>query len=127
MSEASSEGTIDPEEARVKLARREVVAIDLRDADTAAGSHAPGAVIVGDEEPEQAVERARGEDGDKPVIVFCEDGSDSGEVAAKLCDAGIEAAAVEGGWAAWQKEGMPIQPGEDEEYEGPDLSTQPGQ
>jgi tRNA 2-thiocytidine biosynthesis protein TtcA len=118
------EDPVDPDDARELLGSGSARAIDLRDPDVAAKGHAPGAIIVGEDDPREAVERARhGEE--VPVLVFCDDGSRSAEVASELRDAGLEAAAVEGGFRAWSETGLPELPRSDEEYEGPELK-QPG-
>jgi rhodanese-related sulfurtransferase len=53
------------------------------------------------------------------VIVACEDGERSAEVAEQLRGQGYEAASIEGGLGAWSSEKLPLQPAEDQEYEGP--------
>lgn len=119
-----SERTIEPERARDLLAGAEARAIDLRPIEELGQTHAPSAMFVADEEPATVAERVlRGDD--VKLIVFCEDGSESSEVASKLSDDGIDAVAVAGGWRAWTSADMPVQPGVDEEYEGPELK-QPG-
>ena len=119
-----SDQTIDPEKARDLLANAEARAIDLRPIEELGQTHAPSAMFVADEEPKAVAERVlRGDD--VKLIVFCEDGSKSSEVASELSDGDIDAVAVAGGWSAWVAADMPMQPGEDEEYEGPELK-QPG-
>ena len=119
-----SENTIEPKKARDLLATAEARAIDLRPIEELGQTHAPSAMFVGEEEPKAVAERVlRGDD--VKLIVFCEDGSKSSEVASELSGDDIDAVAVEGGWRAWVAADMPVQPGEDEEYEGPELK-QPG-
>lgn len=119
-----SDQTIKPQEARDLLANAEARAIDLRPIEELGQTHAPSAMFVADEEPKAVAERVlRGDD--VKLIVFCEDGTKSAEVASQLSEDDIDAVAVAGGWRAWVDADMPIQPGEDEEYEGPELK-QPG-
>ena len=119
-----SEQTIEPAEARDMLAKGEARAIDLRPIEGLGQTHAPSALFVADEQPAEVAERVlRGDD--VKLIVFCEDGSESADVAAKLSEGEVDAIAVAGGWRAWVGANMPVQPGEDEEYEGPELK-QPG-
>jgi rhodanese-related sulfurtransferase len=119
-----SENTIEATEARDLLANNEARAIDLRPIEELGQTHAPSAMFVADEEPKAVAERVlRGDD--VKLIVFCQDGSKSADVASELSEDGIDAVAVEGGWSAWTSENLPTQPGEDEEYEGPELK-QPG-
>ncbi len=116
--------TIDGEKARLMLARREARAIDLRPQEEVAEGHAPGAIFAAVDDLETAVERALGDE-KMPLIVFSEDGERAAEVVETLRERGHEAAAVKGGWESWLSDGHPVQPGVDEEYEGPDL-VQPG-
>jgi rhodanese-related sulfurtransferase len=120
----SDQTTIEPEDARDLLATGKARAIDLRPIEELGQSHAPSAMFVADEQPSDVADRVlRGDD--VKLIVFCEDGSESADVAAKLGEGGVDAVAVAGGWRAWVGADMPVQPGEDEEYEGPELK-QPG-
>ncbi len=125
MSDAEGVGeTVDVGRAHELLGRSEARAIDLRGEDEVAEGHAPGAVMVVDGDLKDAAETVlRGDD--LPVLVFCESGERSEDAAAELREAGIEAAAIEGGWSKWIGAGMPTQPGSDEEYDGPELK-QPG-
>lgn len=126
MTDSRLEGPIDPDEARLLLAKGEAAAIDLRDAEAMAEGHAPGAVMVLEEDLSAAAEKARAGK-DIPILVFCDDGERSQAAAAELAEAGIEAAPVDGGWSKWASSGQPIQPSDGPEFEGPDLSSVPGE
>jgi rhodanese-related sulfurtransferase len=47
------------------------------------------------------------------VIVACEDGSHSAEVAERIAGDGREAVSLEGGMASWRSDDQPMQPSED--------------
>jgi rhodanese-related sulfurtransferase len=115
---------VDAERARVLLAGGEVRAIDIRDAEAAGGGHPPGASVVADGDLGEAAESAL-RDSDLPLLVFGDDDGRAREAAEQLREQGHEAAAVSGGIEAWVSAGGQLQPGEDEEYEGPTLK-QPG-
>jgi histidinol-phosphate aminotransferase len=54
-------------------------------------------------------------DDDQTVIVACEDGEESAEVADELRERGIDAVSLEGGMEAWRSDDMPMQPSRDPE------------
>jgi rhodanese-related sulfurtransferase len=105
-----------PEDAREVVATQRGQAIDLRDREEFAQGHIPGAVNVPEEELSERVDELSK---DLPVIVVCADGDRSGRVVAQLRERGFEAASVKGGMKAWGGEDMPLQPAEDEEFQGP--------
>jgi rhodanese-related sulfurtransferase len=47
------------------------------------------------------------------VIVACEDGNRSAEVAEQIAADGREAVSLEGGMASWRSDDQPMQPSED--------------
>jgi len=53
------------------------------------------------------------------VVVLCEDGKRSAEVAEDLRQRGYQAAIVKGGMKAWAGDKMPTLPREAEEFHGP--------
>jgi len=108
--------SVDPKRARELIAREGVQAVDLRDEDDFASRHIAGAMRA---DPDGLDEAAESLDEDRPVIVVCGDGDRSGDVASDLRERGFEAAVVEGGMKAWTGDGLPTQPREDEEFEGP--------
>ena len=124
MSDTRLDGTIEPEEARLKLAKKEAAVIDLRDPEQVGESRVPGAVWVENDDPVAAAEQARA-DRDLPVLVVGDDEEQCRKAVETLNEADIEAAAIEGGWEAWVSDGQPVQPKE-EVIKGPDLSKVPG-
>lgn len=119
-----SDHTIEPKRARDMLADGEARGIDMRPIEEVGQPHAPGAVFVGDRDLDDVAEQVlRGEEA--KLILFCADGSESADAARRLSEDGHEALAVEGGWQAWSSGGLPVQPRDDQEYEGPTLK-QPG-
>ena len=118
------EDEIDAEEARALIASGKARSIDIRGPEAAGGGHVPGATIVVDDDLEAAAKMAL--DGiDKPLLVIGDDDERSREAASQLRDAGTPASAVKGGIDGWESAGGQLQPGTDEEYEGPKLK-QPG-
>jgi rhodanese-related sulfurtransferase len=105
-----------PEDAREVVATQRGQAVDLRDREEFAQGHIPGAVNVPEEELSERVDELSK---DLPVIVVCADGERSGQVVGQLRDRGFEAASVKGGMKAWGGGDMPLQPAEDEEFQGP--------
>ena len=114
---------MSPEDARVLIGRDEADVIDIReDEETFAKGHLTGAVHVpgGDLEslPDDLSQ-------DSTLLVVCESGERSAEVAAKFRDEGRSATSIEGGMDSWVSSGLPVQPRVEEEFEGPELK-QPG-
>ena len=124
MSDSQLPETIDPEEARRLLGTGQARSIDMRDESVLAGGHAPATVVVGERSLKEAAEQVLAVE-QVPILVFGTDGGESERGAEELREAGIEAVAIEGGWSGWQSAGLPVQPRDDQEYEGPDLA-QPG-
>ena len=118
------EDEIDAEQARALVASGKARTIDIRGPEVAGAGHVPGATVVVDDDFEAAAETAL-EGMDQPLLVFGDDDGRSREAAEKLRDNGTPASSVKGGVSAWESAGGQIQPGTDEEYEGPKLK-QPG-
>jgi rhodanese-related sulfurtransferase len=110
------EETLDPKRARQLIASEGAQPVDLRDEDDFADGHIAGAMRADTDEVGSAVESL---DQDRPVVVVCDDGKRSSHVAADLREQGYRAAIVKGGMKAWTGDGLPVQPREDEEFEGP--------
>lgn len=119
-----SERTIKPKDARELVGTGKARAIDVRNLEHGE-QHAPGAAVVGDGDLEETAERLLRGDEDITLLVFGADGDEGERAAEKLREAGYEARAIDGGWEAWRDADLPVQPDEDEEYEGPELK-QPG-
>jgi len=104
------ESVLDPEQARELIASNQATAIDIRDDDEWRDKRVPGARHTSEEELESALEQV---DEEQIVLVVCADGSRSAEVAEKLRDDGRQAACIDGGMDAWEKEKFPLQPSDD--------------
>ena len=110
-SESERKDVVDTKEARLLVAEHEARVIDIRDPDAFAERRIAGAVNEPDLDPESFGE----EDGDLRILVVCEDGEQSREVASKLRDQDVDAASLEGGMKAWQSDRLPTQPTTDPE------------
>jgi rhodanese-related sulfurtransferase len=109
--------TISAEEARKLVAGPDSVKIlDLRPQEEFAEGHITGAENVDPGDLDSAVS---GLSKHEPLIVVCADGERSGELAARLRDEGFDAAIIRGGMDSWTSDDLPIQPREEEEFEGP--------
>ena len=106
----SDSDTVTPQEAREMLAGNEATAIDIRDDEAWRNGHLPGARHHPAEEIDAALEEIESE---QTVIVVCEDGSESGEVASRLGDGDRRAISIDGGMESWRSDDMPMQPSTD--------------
>jgi len=111
--------SVDAEEARELIGKSRVRVVDIRDEDDFARERMTNAVRAEPDEVKEALEE--GDDGREAVLVVCEDGERSAEVAESLRSDGIEATSIDGGFGAWTSEGLPTAPGRDAEYEGPEV------
>jgi rhodanese-related sulfurtransferase len=107
---------LDAKRARELIASEGCQALDLRELDDWAEAHIAGAVRVDDGDVEAALESLSEE---QPVVVVCADGKQSAEVAADLRERGFTAGILKGGMKSWTGAGLPTQPREAEEFEGP--------
>lgn len=110
MGSDSGSETVKPEEAREMLAGNEATAIDIRDDETWRQGHIPGARHHPADEIDAALEEIEPE---QTVIVVCEDGSESSEVASRLGDGDRSAVSIDGGMESWRSDDMPMQPSTD--------------
>jgi len=115
-SERLDEERIDAAKARKLIATSGTQPIDIRDADSFSAGHIAGGVRVEEGDLDSEFEDRSKDD---PVIVVCQDGERSAQVAETLRERGFNAASIEGGMDAWSGDSLPLQPGEDEEFEGP--------
>ena len=114
------EDELEPKRARELIAREGAQVLDLRDDDDFADDHIAGAVRPDGEDIDSALESL---DEGQPVVVVCDDGGRSAEVAADLRERGYQAAAVKQGMKGWLGESMPTIPRDTEEFHGPPSST----
>ena len=101
-------GSVSTDEARKLVASNEVEVIDLRDEEGWMEGHIPGAHRAGDD-LEAKVDSL---DSDRKLLIVCEDGNRSGEVAEEM-DGDREALSLEGGMSSWLSDGLRSQPTED--------------
>jgi rhodanese-related sulfurtransferase len=114
MGEEGQDTTIDAEEARVALARNDAVAIDLRGDEEWKTGHVPGARQISAEELPEVDDLP-----DQRLIIVCEEGDRSAEVAEKLRSDGRDAVALEGGMSSWRSDDLPMQPSRDPDEDSP--------
>lgn len=80
--------------------------IDVREPDEFAAGRVPGARNI---PLQQLPDRLREVPADRPVAVICQSGRRSAQGAELLAAAGIDAATVDGGTAAWAQTGLPLE------------------
>ncbi|TNC19365.1 rhodanese-like domain-containing protein [Georgenia sp. 311] len=95
-------GTSVSAERAVELVRDGAALVDVRESHEWKAGHAPQALHVPLDRIDTAPRRLAGR---SPVLVVCASGMRSRVGAKKLRDAGLEAASVSGGMAAWQRAG----------------------
>lgn len=118
MESSGDKQTIDVDEARTRMGT-DLTVLDIRpDEEWQTVGNIPGAVSAAGDDPSEAVKKI---DEETTVVVVCEDGERSAEVAGQLRDAGRDAVSLEGGMEAWADNDMPMQPTED-----PALASDPG-
>ena len=106
--------SISTEEAREVLGKNEAVAVDLRDEEEWRTGHVPGARRISADELTEVDDLP-----DQKVIVVCEDGEKSAEVAEKLRSEDRDAVALEGGMDQWRSDDLPMQPSRDPDEDSP--------
>src|SRR3954469_9894687 len=120
MGSELKEEKLEPDRAREVIASEGGQVLDLRGEEDFAEDHIAGAVRAEDEDIDAAVESL---DEDRPVLVVCEDGKRSSDVAEDLRERGYQAAVVKGGMKGWIGDSMPTIPRETEEFHGPRSTT----
>src|SRR5436190_13330185 len=105
--EKLEEAQVDADRARKLIATEGATAIDLRDEDDFAGGHVPGAINVSEDDLGSRLDELSD---DEPVIVICEDGKRSSDVAERLRDDGYQAASARGGMGVRSDAGRPPRP-----------------
>jgi rhodanese-related sulfurtransferase len=116
MEENQVEEELDAKRARELIATDGAQALDVRGEEDYADGHIAGALRVEEDELEGALESLSQA---QPVIVVCADGKHSPEIASSLRERGFQTAVIKGGMKSWNGDGLPTQPREDEEFEGP--------
>ncbi|MFL5893344.1 MAG: rhodanese-like domain-containing protein [Solirubrobacterales bacterium] len=116
MGSELKEEELEPARARELIATEGAQPLDLRDEDEYAEVRIAGTVRASEDDLDEALESI---DQDRPVVVVCEDGERSAQVAADLRDRGYQAAALKGGMKAWTGDKHPTIPRDTEEFHGP--------
>ena len=110
---------VAPDDARVLIARDKADVIDIRgDEEAFADEHVPGSRRL-DPADKEALSQELPED--RPVVLVCESGEESAELAATLREDGRTVVSIEGGMDSWKSAGLPVQPNTDEEFPGPEF------
>jgi rhodanese-related sulfurtransferase len=94
--------------------------IDLRGEDDFADGHIPSAVRLESPSRDDLDEIDRGRQEVETLLVVCEDGKRSREVAEQLGGEGVEVGWLEGGMSDWSG---PTQPRDEIEFKGPQKKT----
>ena len=93
--------------ARLYLKAGAVVPVDTRDASAYGRARIPGAKHLDGTELETRLAELY-MIADRPVL-YCRSGDKTKELAARLAEQGVPVAFVEGGFLAWEAEGLPIE------------------
>jgi rhodanese-related sulfurtransferase len=105
-----SEEALEPERARELVASNEATAIDIRDEEAWRDKRVPGSRRADPDDLDATLDEI---DDDQTLLVVCDDGERSAELAGQLRDDGHEAASIDGGMKAWVKEKLPVAPSTD--------------
>ena len=104
------EERLEPQEARRLIASNEVTVLDLRGDEQWLDKRVAGSERISEDDLES---RLSDLDEDRGLLIVCEDGERSAELASRLREEGREAGCIEGGMEAWEKERLPMQPSVD--------------
>ena len=92
----------------VRLMNQNALVLDLRPAEAFAAGHLAGARNLPFEQIAQAGETLK-KYKEKPVVVYCDTGTNSGPAARKLAEQGFtKAVNLRGGIEAWRAENLPV-------------------
>lgn len=100
-------GALKPEEVGALLARRQVSAVDTREAAAFARAHLPGAVNMPIEEIRTRLAELHMLPG-APVL-YCRSGDKTKELAAELAAQGMPVSFLDGGLLAWEAASLPVE------------------
>jgi rhodanese-related sulfurtransferase len=101
---------IGPQDA-VRLMNQNALVLDLRPAEAFAAGHLNGARNLPPDQLPKAGETLK-KYKEKPVVVYCDNGSMSGSAARKLAEQGFtKAVNLKGGLTAWRAENLPVSRG----------------
>lgn len=98
---------LDPAAAAGLAGRGEAVIVDVREQKEWDAGHAPDAVHI---PLGQLSQRLTELPRDRRIVAVCRSGGRSSSATKALKRAGLEAENLEGGMAAWQRAGLPLEP-----------------
>jgi len=98
---------VDPDRARELIEAGDVQLVDVREPHEWDAGRIAGARHI---EIERLATEADSLDRDRPVLFYCRVGSRSAMAASAFRRAGFDAYSVDGGLAAWDRRGHPLEP-----------------
>ena len=102
-----AEGALRAIELAQAMRQGQAVAVDTRDARSFGRARIPGAVHMPIEEIETRLAELHMLPG--APILYCRSGDKTKEMAEKLAEQGVPVGFLEGGFLAWEAEGLPIE------------------
>lgn len=114
MSETTTANELEPARVR-ELLEQGAQVVDVRTEDEREAGRVPGSLHI----PLERLQESAGElDRDRPVVFYCRGGDRSAMAADAFAASGWDAATMAGGIAAWEEQGLPLEP-EDGEVRAP--------
>ena len=102
-----AEGALRAVELAQAMRQGQVVPVDTREASSFGRARIPGAAHIPAEEIENRLAELHMLPG--APILYCRSGDKTKEMAEKLAEAGVPVGFLEGGFLAWEAEGLPIE------------------
>jgi rhodanese-related sulfurtransferase len=104
------ETVLSAERARELVASNEVLVLDIRDDEQWHEKRVPGSRRAAEDDLDAALSEVYEE---RAVMIVCDDGKRSAELAERLREQGREAFCIEDGIGGWEREKLAMQPSED--------------